>query len=75
MGHGTIIARDRTGTVKWFNAKKGYGFIEPHDGGPDIFVHRTDVEHARRSTLTWGVDIGFDLRKNGRKVSAVNLRL
>ena len=63
-----------TGTVKWFNPTKGYGFIEPDDGGKDAFVHISAVERAGMSTLNEGQKISFDLQdgQNG-KVSAENL--
>lgn len=63
-----------TGTVKWFNPTKGYGFIEPDDGGKDAFVHISAVEQAGMSTLNEGQKISFDLQdgQNG-KISAENL--
>ena len=63
-----------TGTVKWFNSTKGYGFIEPEDGGKDIFVHISAVERAGMSTLREGQKIDFEVvaGQNG-KSSAENL--
>jgi len=63
-----------TGTVKWFNPTKGFGFIEPEDGGNDAFVHISAVERAGLSTLREGQKVSFDLEpgKNG-KSSAENL--
>ena len=64
------------GTVKWFNSQKGFGFIQPSDGGKDVFVHISAVERAGLSGLAEGQKISFDLitdRKNG-KTSAGNLR-
>lgn len=63
-----------TGTVKWFNPTKGYGFIEPEDGGGDAFVHISAVERAGLSTLTEGQKISYELQagQNG-KSSAENL--
>ena len=64
------------GTVKWFNAQKGYGFIQPEGGGKDVFVHISAVERAGLSGLAEGQKISFELvtdRKNG-KASAGNLR-
>ena len=64
------------GTVKWFNSQKGYGFIQPHDGGKDVFVHISAVERAGMNGLNEGQKVSFDLvadRKTG-KSSAANLR-
>ena len=64
------------GTVKWFNTKKGFGFIQPDDGSKDVFVHISAVERAGMSSLNEGQKIAFDLidnRKTG-KSSAENLR-
>jgi len=63
-----------TGTVKWFNPTKGYGFIEPTDGGKDAFVHISAVERAGLSTLNEGQKVQFELvqGQNG-KSSAENL--
>ena len=63
-----------TGTVKWFNTTKGYGFIEPEDGSKDVFVHISAVERAGMSGLNEGQRISFDLvsGQNG-KSSAENL--
>jgi cold shock protein len=64
------------GTVKWFNATKGYGFIKPDTGGQDVFVHISAVEKAGYSALAEGAHVSYDLL-SGRagKVSAENLRL
>ena len=65
------------GTVKWFNAQKGYGFIQPNDGSKDVFVHISAVERAGLSTLAEGAKVSFDLvvdRRSG-KSSAGNLRV
>ncbi len=64
-----------TGTVKWFNAQKGFGFIAPDDGGSDAFVHISAVERAGMSDLREGQKVGFELvpdRKSG-KMSADKL--
>ncbi|MBX9633558.1 MAG: cold-shock protein, partial [Magnetospirillum sp.] len=50
-----------TGTVKWFNGTKGYGFIQPDNGGPDVFVHISAVERAGLSTLNENQVVEFDL--------------
>lgn len=64
------------GTVKWFNATKGFGFIAPEDGGQDVFVHISAVERAGLSHLNDGQAVTFDLEsgRDGRK-SASNLAL
>ncbi len=64
------------GTVKWFNSQKGFGFIQPDDGGIDAFVHVSAVERAGMSDLREGQKISFDLAKDARtgKVSAANLQ-
>ena len=65
------------GTVKWFNSQKGYGFIQPTDGGKDVFVHISAVERSGMSGLNEGQSVSFDLitdRKSG-KTSAGNLRI
>jgi cold shock protein len=63
------------GTVKFFNADKGYGFIQPEDGGADSFVHITAVERAGMSTLNKDQRVSYEVEtgKNG-KASAVNLQ-
>jgi CspA family cold shock protein len=64
-----------TGTVKWFNTQKGYGFIQPEDGSKDVFVHISAVEHSGIGNLTEGQKLSYDLEpgKQG-KTSAVNLK-
>jgi cold shock protein len=65
-----------TGTVKWFNATKGFGFIQPEGGGPDAFVHISAVEAARLSTLNEGQRVQYDLVQGQRgKSSAENLKI
>jgi CspA family cold shock protein len=63
------------GTVKFFNAERGYGFIKPDDGGRDVFVHITAVERAGLQALTEGQHISFDVEpdKKGKGPKAVNL--
>jgi CspA family cold shock protein len=62
-----------TGTVKWFNAQKGYGFIQPSDGGRDVFVHISAVERAGLSSLNEGQKINYELVTEKGKTSAANL--
>jgi len=64
-----------TGTVKWFNATKGYGFIQPDGGGRDVFVHISAVERAGFSSLAEGAKVSYDVVANKGKESAENLRL
>lgn len=63
------------GTVKWFNSQKGYGFIEPEDGGKDVFVHISAVERAGLSGLADGQKVGFEITTDRRtgKSAADNL--
>ena len=63
-----------TGTVKWFNGQKGYGFIQPQDGGKDVFVHISAVEKAGWAGLNEGDKISFDIVPGKGKESAENLR-
>lgn len=65
-----------TGTVKWFNGQKGFGFIQPSDGGNDVFVHISAVERAGMSGLNEGQKVSFELRADRKtgKSSADNLK-
>jgi CspA family cold shock protein len=63
-----------TGTVKWFNPAKGYGFIQPQDGGRDVFVHISAVERAGLSSLNEGQVIDYEVVSNRVKESADNLK-
>ncbi|MBV1799616.1 cold-shock protein [Siccirubricoccus sp. G192] len=64
-----------TGTVKWFNATKGYGFIQPEDGTSDVFVHISDVERSGIGSLKEGQKISFDVQRGQQgKLSACNLK-
>ena len=64
-----------TGTVKWFNATKGYGFIAPEGGGKDVFVHVSAVEKAGLNDLREGDKVTYDVVANRGKESAENLQV
>jgi CspA family cold shock protein len=64
-----------TGTVKWFNATKGFGFIQPDGGGKDVFVHISAVEKAGYSSLAEGAKVSFDVVPNRGTESAENLKI
>src|SRR6516225_4497210 len=64
-----------SGTVKWFNPTKGYGFIQPQGGGQDVFVHISAVERAGLTTLNEGQHIEFEIVSNRGKSSAENLKV
>lgn len=65
-----------SGSVKWFNTQKGYGFIQPDDGSKDVFVHISAVERAGLRGLNEGQRVTFDIEKGREgKVSATNLRV
>ena len=64
-----------TGTVKWFNAAKGYGFIQPQGGGKDVFVHISAVERAGLSDLKEGQVVEYEEVSNKGKTSAENLKV
>jgi cold shock protein len=61
--------------VKWFNEKKGYGFIQPDGGGKDVFVHNSAVERAGLTSLADGTKVSFELATDRGKESAVNLKV
>jgi CspA family cold shock protein len=64
-----------TGTVKWFNPAKGYGFIQPDDGSKDVFVHISAVERSTLGSLREGQKVSFDIERGQQgKTSAVNLK-
>jgi CspA family cold shock protein len=62
------------GTVKWFNSAKGYGFIQPEDGGKDVFVHVSAVERAGLRGLNEGQRIEYELQDERGRTAAVNLK-
>lgn len=64
-----------TGTVKWYNAQKGFGFIEPDEGGKDVFVHATALEAAGIRTLNDGQKVSYELQQDRGKTSAGQLSI
>jgi CspA family cold shock protein len=64
-----------TGTVKWFNMQKGFGFIQPDDGGKDVFVHITAVQAAGLQSLNDGAKVSYEVVRERGKEAAANLRL
>jgi CspA family cold shock protein len=63
------------GKVKWFNAQKGFGFIQPDDGSKDVFVHISAVERAGIGSLNEGQKISYEIQQDRGKASAANLKL
>ena len=64
-----------SGKVKWFNAQKGFGFIQPDDGGKDVFVHISAVERAGLSALKDGQAVSYDVQQDRGKAAAANLKV
>ena len=64
-----------SGKVKWFNAQKGFGFIQPDDGGKDVFVHISAVERAGLTGLNDGQAVSYDVQQERGKAAAANLKL
>jgi len=62
-----------TGTVKWFNDQKGYGFIAPDDGGKDVFVHHTAIQEQGFRSLAEGQKVNFDITQDAKGARAVNV--
>jgi cold shock protein len=63
-----------TGTVKFFNSQKGFGFVQPQDGGKDVFVHISTVERAGMSSLNEGQQVSYDVVSERGKLAAANLQ-
>lgn len=63
-----------TGTVKWFNTTKGFGFIQPDEGGPDVFVHISAVQKAGMQGLNEGQKVSYDITMERGKSAAANLK-
>jgi CspA family cold shock protein len=64
-----------SGKVKWFNAQKGFGFIQPDDGGKDVFVHISAVERAGLTALKDGQAVSYDVQQDRGKAAAANLKV
>ncbi len=62
-----------TGTVKWFNDAKGYGFIQPEDGGKDVFVHHSNIQGQGFKTLAEGARVEFEIREGQKGPEAANV--
>lgn len=63
----------KTGTVKWFNESKGFGFITPSDGSEDVFVHQTSISSSGFRTLREGQSVSFDVQKGEKGLQAVDV--
>jgi len=63
------------GTVKWFNSQKGFGFIQPSDGGKDVFLHISAVERAGVNSLNEGQNLSYDVTSERGKDAATNIKL
>jgi CspA family cold shock protein len=63
------------GKVKWFNATKGYGFIEQEGGGADVFIHISEVENAELRTLSENQRVSYEVENNKGKASAIQLKV
>ncbi len=64
-----------TGTVKWFNESKGYGFITPDDGSPDVFVHFSAIQAEGFKTLNEGQSVSFETQTSDKGLQAANVRI
>jgi CspA family cold shock protein len=65
----------RTGTVKWFNESKGYGFIAPQDGGEDVFVHHTAIQATGFRTLAEGQTVSFEIERGPKGLQATQVTI
>jgi CspA family cold shock protein len=63
-----------TGTIKWFNSEKGFGFISQADGAPDVFVHHTAIQMSGYRTLDEGQKVEFDIQQGPKGLQAANVR-
>jgi len=63
------------GTVKWFDPKKGYGFVAPEDGGKDVFIHISDLQRSNLTNLKEGQQISFETKSEKGKTSAINIKI
>jgi len=71
---GKGIAKVATGTVKWFNAEKGYGFISQPDGGADVFVHHSAIQMSGYRSLQEGQQVEFEVQQGNKGLQAANVR-
>jgi CspA family cold shock protein len=74
MGETEESRRMANGTVKWFNPQKGYGFIEPQEGGKDVFVHIKALEAAGIRSLNEGQQVSYDIAMEKGRSSAINIK-
>lgn len=74
LAHAETYKTMATGTVKWFNTTKGFGFIQPEGGGQDVFVHVSAVQKAGMQSLVEGQRVSFDIVKERGKSAAGNLK-
>lgn len=72
--HLRVVADERTGRVRWFSAEKGYGFIEPDDGGEDVFVRHSSIDLDGFRSLDAGQDVTYRASDDGRGPRAIQVR-